>query len=134
MLQSSVELQIPAEIYERAQQIATDNNRSIESVLLDGLALLFGSLSDTSLSPDELKNYSDEQLWAIVHQRLVWSQDTRLRELVTLGKQGQLSDDTKDEMERLIALVDHQMLLRSEALLLLKRRGHDIEQRLKLNV
>jgi len=30
-------------------------------------------------------------------------------------------------MERLIDLVDHQMLLRSEALLLLKQRGHDIE-------
>jgi len=132
MSQSTVELQIPAEIYERARQIASDSNRSLESVLLDGLALLFGDLPDTSLSPDALKDYTDEQLWAVVHQRLAWPQDARLRELIALGKQGQLTMDEQAEMERLVDLVDHQMLLRSEALLLLKRRGHDVETKLKL--
>lgn len=132
MSQSTVELQIPAEIYERARQIASDSNRSLESVLLDGLALLFGDLPDTSLSPDALKDYTDEQLWAVVHQRLAWPQDARLRELIALGKQGQLTTDEQAEMERLVDLVDHQMLLRSEALLLLKRRGHDVETKLKL--
>ena len=132
MGQSTVELQIPAEIYERARQIASDSNRSLESVLLDGLALLFGDLPDTSLSPDALKDYTDEQLWAVVHQRLAWPQDARLRELIALGKQGQLTADEQAEMERLVDLVDHQMLLRSEALLLLKQRGHDVEKKLKL--
>jgi hypothetical protein len=101
-------------------------------VLLDGLTLLFGALPDAGISPDVLKGYSDEQLWAIVHQRLAWPQDTRLRELIAFGKQGQITGDEKAEMERLIDLVDHQMLLRSEALLLLKRRGHDVEKQLKL--
>ena len=127
MSQSTVELQIPAEIYERARQIASDSNRSLESVLLDGLALLFGDLPDTSLSPDALKDYTDEQLWAVVHQRLAWPQDARLRELIALGKQGQLTTDEQAEMERLVDLVDHQMLLRSEALLLLQQRGHDTD-------
>ncbi|MCI0714163.1 MAG: hypothetical protein L0154_28665 [Chloroflexi bacterium] len=132
MSASTIELQLPPEIYERAKQIATESNRSVESVLLDGLALLFGELPDTSLSPDQLQTFSDEQLWAVVYQRLAWLQDTRLRELIELGKQGQLDPDEKAEMERLIDLVDHQMLLRSEALLLLKQRGHDIETKLKL--
>ena len=131
MSQSSVELQIPLDIYERARQIATDSNRSVESVLVDGLSLLFGTSSDSSLPLEKLKNYSDEELWAVVNQRLVLPQDTRLRQLIELGKQGQLSIDEKSEMERLIDVVDHQMLLRSEALLLLKQRGHDIEQFLK---
>ncbi len=132
MSQPPLELQIPPEIYERARQIARDSNRSVESVLLDGLSLLFGALPDMGLSPDDLKDYSDEQLWAIVYQRLAWPQDTRLRELVALGKQGQISPDEATEMESLIGLVDHQMLLRSEALLLLKQRGHDVEKQLKL--
>jgi hypothetical protein len=72
-----------------------------------------------------IQYYADEQLWAIVHQRLAWPQDARLRELIALGKQRQITEDEKAEMERLIDLVDHQMLLRSEALLLLKQRGHD---------
>jgi hypothetical protein len=99
--------------------------------LSDGLTLLFGALPDMGISPDELKKYTDEQLWAIVHQRLAWPQDTRLRELIALGNQGQITDDEKAEMERLIDLVDHQMLLRSEALLL-KQRGHNDEKQLKL--
>lgn len=128
MHQPKIELHIPLEIYKRASQIAHDSNRSIESVLLDGLALLFGALPDSGISPDELSAYTDEQLWAIVHQRLAWPQDTRLRELIALGKQGQLTEDEKVEMERLIDLVDYQMVLRSEALLLLKQRGHDVEK------
>jgi len=131
MSQSIVELQIPLDIYERAQQIATENNRSIESVLLDGLTLLFGT-SDDNISIDELKNYSDQELWVIVNHRLTLTQDTRLRQLVELGKQGELSTAEKTEMEHLIDLVDHQMLLRSEALLLLKQRGHNIKHTLKL--
>ena len=129
---SSIELEIPAEIIERARQIAHDSNRSVESVLLEGLSLLFGAPTDTHISLDDLKGYSDEQLWAVVHNRLAWPQDTRLRELMALGKQGQITAEEAKELERLIGLVDHQMLLRSEALLLLKRRGHNVEQRLRL--
>lgn len=89
-------------------------------------------MPDTGISPDDLKNYTDEQLWAIVYQRLAWPHDMRLRELIALGKQGQITEDEKAELERLIDLVDHQMLLRSEALLLLKQRGHNVEKQLKL--
>ncbi len=132
MNQSTIELEIPSAVYERALEIASESNRSVESVLLDGLTLLFGSLPDMQTMPDALKDYDDQKLWAVVHQRLAWPQDTRLRELIGLGKQGQITDEELAEMERLISLVDHQMFLRSEALLLLKQRGHDIEMQLKL--
>ena len=82
-------------------------------------------------SMGELKNYSDEELWAVVQQRLIWSQDERLHKLVALGKQGQLTDQGKVELERLIDNVDHAMLLRSQALFLLKRRGYEVEKMLK---
>jgi hypothetical protein len=75
-----------------------------------------------------LSTLDDEQLWAVVDQRLAEPQDTRLRELIALGKQGQITSDEKAEMEDLINLVDHQMLLRSEALLLLKQRGYNVEE------
>jgi len=75
----------------------------------------------------DFQQYTDDELWAVVNQRLTQKQDTRLRELIALGKQGQLTADEQTEMERLIDLVDHQMLLRSEALLLLQQRGHGID-------
>jgi hypothetical protein len=75
----------------------------------------------------DIQQYTDDELWAVVDQRLTQKQDTRLRRLIALGKQGQLSVDEQAEMERLVHLVDHHMLLRSEALLLLQQRGHDID-------
>ena len=41
-------------------------------------------------------------------------------------------DEENAEMERLINLVDHVMLLRSQALVLLKQRGYEVEKQLKL--
>ena len=42
-----------------------------------------------------------------------------------------MSAEQQNEMEGLIELVDHQMQLRSEALLLLKQRGCDIRKYLQ---
>jgi len=80
----------------------------------------------------DIQQYTDDELWAVVDQRLTQKQDTRLRRLIALGKQGQLSVDEQAEMEQLVDMVDHQMLLRSEALLLLQQRGHDIDTFLNL--
>ncbi len=132
MSKATVELELPDEVYERARQIAGETNRSVEAVLLDSLSLLFGGFPEANLTPDDLRRYSDEQLWAVVHQRFAWFQDTRLRELTVLGKQRRLSDEENAEMERLINLVDHVILLRSQALVLLKQRGYEVEKQLKL--
>jgi hypothetical protein len=132
MADATIELNLPPEIYERARQIARTSNRSVEAVLIESLTLLLGELPDTDLQPDELKTFTDAQLWAIVHQHLAWPQDSRLNMLLAKGKQGILSDAERAEMERLMALVDHQMVLRSEALLLLKQRGHNVEAKLNL--
>jgi succinate dehydrogenase flavin-adding protein (antitoxin of CptAB toxin-antitoxin module) len=90
--------------------------------------------SQPSLSTDlaanlaELVSFSDEQLWAIVHRRLPWSESLRLRELIAQSKQTALVDSEQRELEHLLELVDRSMLLRSEALLRLKERGRDVER------
>ena len=132
MKQPTRELQVPASIFERAEAIASDSGRSAESVMVDGLCLLFGDLTDMELEPEALRDFDDEQLLAVVHQRLAWPYDTRLRELMQLGQLGQVTDEEIVEMEELVAKFDHHVLLRSEALLQLKSRGHDIDQLLKL--
>ena len=132
MSKATIELQLPDEVYERAQQIAGETNRSVEAVLADSLTLLFGGLAEAKIQPETLTSYSDEQLWAVVHQRLAWYQNTRLLELIAIGKQGSITEEEEAEMERLINLVDRAALLRSQALLLLKQRGHEVEKQLKL--
>jgi hypothetical protein len=73
-----------------------------------------------------MPSYSDAQLWAVVYQRLAWPQSQRLHELSAKNKREELTEDEQSELEYLLTLNDHAMLLRSEALLLLKNRGHDI--------
>jgi hypothetical protein len=129
-----IELEISPEVYERAKQIALESQRSIEVVLQETLTLIFGSGQEAQLQPAELHHYNDEQLWAIVHRHLAWHHEVRLRELIAQGKKEHLPEAEYAEMERLIDQVDRYMLLRSQALVLLKERGHNVEQQLKLGV
>lgn len=130
MSQSPILLQLPDELYERLREIADDSHRPVESVLIDSLTLLFGDLP--TINPEQLVTFSDEQLWALVHRMIAWPQDARLRELTAQGKQRELSADEQSELESLIDAYDQYVLLRSQALLHLKQRGYDVEQRLKL--
>ena len=134
MNRSTIELEIPEDVYEQARDIARCGNRSVESVLQDGLSILFGTSFDVEVSPDSLVDFSDEQLWEVVHRRLSWAKDSRLRSLMALGKEGRMSDQERQELEQLVAVVDRQMLLRTKALVLMKQRGHDIETYLELGV
>lgn len=68
----------------------------------------------------------------MVYRQLAFPQDARLRELTDLSKRGVLTNDEQIEMEGLVNAVDQYVILRSKALLLLKERGYDLEQHLKL--
>ncbi|MBA3873101.1 MAG: hypothetical protein H0X30_28540 [Anaerolineae bacterium] len=130
MTQAPILLQLPDEIYERLREIADDSQRPVESVLIDSLTLLFGNLP--TINPQQLVTFSDEQLWALVHRLIAWRQDARLSELTRLSQQGSLSAADQSELESLIDTYDQYVLLRSKALLLLKKRGYNVEQHLKL--
>lgn len=126
MKEPTKELKVPVAIYERAEAIASKTACSAESVMLDALALHFGELSDSALDPKTMQSLEDEQLWALVQRRLTPKQDARLRDLLDLGNRGQIRSQDEDELARLAAMVDQQMVLRSKALVLLQQRGHDI--------
>ena len=106
MAEQTIELEIPAEIYERAEAIANSSDQSAESVLLDGLSLLFVTLPDLETAPEALPALLDEQLWALVHRRLTPKQDARLRDLLQLGNQGRIESKEERELARLADVVD----------------------------
>lgn len=124
-----IQFNVPDEIYERVQQVAEASHLSFEMVLVESLNLLFGQLSsadDLEKQLNDLSGYSDAQLWAVVHSRMAWKQSLRLRELTAKSKQSRLSDTEQEEQERLLDTADRYVLLRSEALVQLKLRGHDV--------
>ena len=129
----AISVELPADLYERIRRVAARSDRSIETVLVESLNVLFGvPLIEVSSALESLENYSDEQLWAVVYQRLAWVENERLRELMARGKQRQLTPDEQTELAGLLDRVDRYTVLRSRALWLLKQRGHEVDRYLKL--
>lgn len=126
MKRATVELEIPAEVFEEAEDIARCGNRSVESVLQDGLAMVFGTTEDCGASMESLEDFRDEQLWKIINSQLTWAQDSRWRELMSLNKKGRMTAVESNELDDLLDLIDRQVLMRTKALVLMKQRGHDI--------
>jgi hypothetical protein len=124
-----ITLDLPEDLYERVRQVAEQSQRPIERVLVESIRLLFvlpPASTDVATTLAAMPGYSDAQLWAVVYQRLAWPQSQRLHELSAKNKLEKLTEDEQSELEHLLTLNDCAMLLRSEALLLLKNRGHDI--------
>jgi len=122
----AVSLDLPPALYERVRHLATQNGRSVEDVLLESLEVLFGA-AEQEPSPAALAGYTDEQLWAVVYRRLAWTERERLRELKARCEREESTAAERAELQALLDEVDKMALLRSQALLLLKKRGVDVE-------
>jgi hypothetical protein len=130
----SITLDLPDDLYEQVRRVAAQSQRPIERVILESLRLLFvppPSSADLATSLAALPGYADAQLWATVYQRLAGPQGQRLHELSAKNKLERLTEEEQRELEDLLGSNDRAMLLRSEALRLLKDRGYDIEAYLK---
>ena len=127
MERATIELEVPSAVLEVARSIAEAENSSVEAVLQDGLSRLYADSLHGDMSMEQLNEFSDEQLWVIANRRLPWAHDCRWRKLQALNKQGSLTIQQSEEMEELLRAYDRQVLMRSKALALMKRRGHDID-------
>ena len=126
MDKATVTVEIPAEALARANRIAKSCDLTTESVMSDALIMYFGTDPQFDLVMDRLKHLDDDALIAVVYQRLAMPTQARMNELSRIGKEGRATDDEVAELEALNDLLDRQILLRSEALLQLHRRGHDV--------
>ena len=128
MSQQPITVTLPDELYGRLQQIAENSDRSLETVVLESLDLLFFHSDSESIKLEDMENYPDEQLWAVVHRRMGWPESNQLHELSDKSKLTHLTEDEQAELDRLLEQVDRDLLLRSVALRLLKSRGHIVDR------
>src|SRR5262245_22077257 len=87
----SITLDLPDDLYEQVQQVAAQSQRPMERVVLESLRLLFApppSSVDLATDLATLAGYTDDQLWAVVYQRLAWPQSQRLHDLSAKSKLG----------------------------------------------
>lgn len=122
-------IRLSEKAHELAQQAAEENNCSIEDFVSDLILILFGPSPD-ELDLAEIETLSDERLWILVNWPFALARQTRLWELTARSKEDGLSEAENTELEQLIDKWDDYILRRSTALLILKQRGHDVEERL----
>lgn len=128
MSHTPIVLNLPDELLQRYRQAASAGNRTIEEVMTETLTSHQPEVEDYEKMLAPLAGYSDEQLWQIVHETLPDAEKTRYEMLVDKRRGGAILANEQAEIDQLVEKIEMQMLFRSEALALLKERGHDISR------
>lgn len=129
-----INLPLPSQVYKRAQLRAAKRQRSIEDELAEVVTQALAADDEFVGLPldlaEEVKQlaFLDEQyLWVVAKRTVAEKQSERMETLIhKLHREG-LTQNEQQEMQQLQQLAHRVMLLRAEAAVLLKQRGHDIE-------
>lgn len=109
-----VTVNLPEETYRRAKRLAQLTRREVADVLADTLSLSLPTLADgNSLS---LQDMADEQVLVLTKLQLSVEEDSRLSALLERQQAGELTDEERADLYRLMQVYQEGLLLKSEAL------------------
>ncbi len=135
MKYKSVAINLPLAIYDKIQKKAGEAGLTIEEMISHDLTIWHHAYPN---APDELaelfSHFTDDQLKQVSEQPMLPSEASRLDSLVEKAKRGALPINEKRELEALLERVNFYTLVRTEALVLLQQRGHEIKLRNKVKV
>jgi plasmid stability protein len=126
----SVTVELPDDLYGRLQRRAVESQRSIE---VEVVQLLTEAVPDDDRLPPELEqelarmeSMDDAALWRAARPRFSARQSRRLESLHFKLQDEGLTEAERQEEQSLVRAFEHAMLIRAQALALLKGRGQDI--------
>ena len=130
MTAQSVTLNLPPALYRRWQRRAQARHRSVEAELLDAVVLNNPESDDLSPELNEALNQlallDDASLWRVARSHLPEETSSQLETLhLKQQREGLLPEEAETEAA-LLRQYDRHVLMRSEALALLKQRGATI--------
>jgi predicted transcriptional regulator len=116
-----VTVNLPEETYRRAKRLAQLTRREVADVLADTLSLSLPSLAEgSSLS---MQSMADDQVFALTKLQLSAVEEERLSALLESQQAGELADNERSELNRLMQVYQEGLLLKSEALAEAVSRG-----------
>ena len=121
---TTVTLDLPRQIYQKAAQIAKATKRPIEQVVVEWIrppVERAGSVQDAVLA--DLEAMSTAQLTQVARSGAALEDTERLRELLSLQEQRELTEAERDEAARLVEQEDLITLRKAKAIYLLKQRN-----------
>lgn len=132
MLTRTVTLNIPEQLYSRAERAAHRLHQRVDEVLIKAVdTALPGEANlpaELAQAMDSLIFLNDEALWQAARMTLSLEDSTRLEELITEGKVRALSPDKEEQRNALIGQYQRVMLIRAKAAVLLHSRGYDVSE------
>jgi hypothetical protein len=130
MAAHAITLHLPETLYERFRQRAEWSRRSLETELLEAVASAVPA--ETELSPEligtieALGELADEELWQLARKVMSPQASEELEALHLTQRHEGLSQDEDAARARLLREYEQTMLVRAQAIRLLKNRGHDV--------
>ena len=121
---TTVTLDLPRQIHQKAAQIAKATKRPIEQVVVEWIrppVERAGSVQDAVLAG--LEAMSTAQLTQVARSGAVLEDTERLQEFLSLQEQRELTEAERDEAARLVEQEDLITLRKAKAIYLLKQRN-----------
>jgi hypothetical protein len=123
-------INVPSALFTNLQQRAAQSERSVEEETLEALAT---SVSADTRLPEKLArevsllaSQADDELREIAQRRFPVQSAERLEALHAKRAHGQLSTAELDQLDELVQQYERHMLLRAQAVALLRERGHNV--------
>jgi hypothetical protein len=113
----AVTLELPDEVYQRAQRVAQATRRPLEEVVIEWIR------PPVQIKLPELERLPNDELLQAARSTLPPEHIRRLQELLAAQQQRSLSEDEQREAVELVEQEDFATLCKAKALLLLKQRG-----------
>jgi hypothetical protein len=132
MNSQQVTITLPEIIYERVKRRSQQMQRSVADELAAVVAAFLPE--QESLPPDieqelsELDLFTNEELWRAARMTAPADKSERMQVLVEKQQLEGLTDSEKQEAAVLSHFFNRVMLVRAKAAVLLKERGHDVDQ------
>ncbi len=131
MAQQTLILNISDDLYHRLKQRAEAAHRSVEAEVVNTLSASVaadaGRRTDLAELLDALAQMDDEALRQASRNTLAREADEGLRQLRARRTQEQLTAEELERQTELLRQYDRGLLIRSQALALLKQRGRNID-------
>jgi len=131
MALQTVTVRLPEMLYRQVARRAQRMRRSVEDELVEVVSTAMPTMealpSDIVDDLEQLTYLTDAEMWEAARTTLPRQNSERMQALV-LKRQGvRLTAVEERELKRLTHLADRAMLVRAQAAVLLKERGHNIE-------
>lgn len=128
MLEKTITVTLPAATFHRLKQAAQLAHRSVDEMLATTIDAILAVSPQLANEWAAMHLLSDEALWHATKPALTSTEQERLHELNHLAGERALTEPEMSEQTALLEAYQRSIVRRSQAIAILKLRGHPIPQ------